>query len=316
MEERDETLSATTVSDISVLKSLFVCFCCKSKYVLDERHLLLPSTPRKITFSRQFTAYATLERIARNIGNLTSVVTVLCQTPYISRAALKTYLPDTYTNITEVTCGGMSRVYSAVVHGVDVIVKVTDCSRGIGTKEVEAYIDLREKGVDVANILRAIKRGKTHILVMKRYQFTLSSVLVALLKHPDCYIERYLGDLLHNVKHVLCQLQSAGLTYGDFSPDNIMCDDHGQLLLIDPQFCVPTSKLAKKVGHLWARNIDRVLFAFKVRALAMSMNTAGMRYISDLVCDDFLGRRPTDGETRKFLLKVLPDALRMASRLM
>jgi len=121
---------------------------------------------------------------------------------------------------------------------------------------------------------------------------------------------------MHNVRYLLGKIQEEGITFSDFSPDNIMVDVNergsAQLLMIDPQFATTTGALAKHLGRRWAENIDRIHFAYKVRTLDMANSTQAMHRIALGVCREFLGHVPSDARIRHWVLAVLPKGLRVA----
>ena len=114
---------------------------------------------------------------------------------------------------------------------------------------------------------------------------------------------------------VLHSFKLKNITYCDFSPDNIMIDIdpltlRGRCILIDPQFAITTSRLAVSMGRHWAENLDRVHFSYKIRTLALE-DPSVMR-LAIKICTEFLGYVPSAKKTKRWILNVLPDGLRIA----
>jgi hypothetical protein len=225
-------------------------------------------------------------------------------------------IPERYVDVKELTCGGMSRIYIAKTHGTheSVIIKTTDCSRGLGVHEYACYAMLARHGVPIPDITYVATYGKILIMILSKLTLSLSSLLLALAEHPTA--EHALFDaVIHNVQHLLALLEDEKISYCDLSPDNIMVDIDprtlkGRLVLIDPQFALATACLTKKIGRSWAQNVDRVHFAYKIKTLAMT--EPRLRPIAARICTSFLGFVPSDTQTKRWVLSVLPDGLRIA----
>lgn len=322
-----DELSTTTVSDSSTFVKFVTC-CCPlssipmSRFYLHNRSLPTTSThPNCLRFSKERLDQAAKTRTIRDFKMLQSV-TSLCRTPRLDVQFVAKCIPDSYKDVRELTCGGMSRIFSATSgHGTsssNVVIKVTDCSRGLGMHEYDCYTLLAQNGFNIPTIDYVAKYGNTLIMILSRYAFSLSSLFFSLAttnSHNQGTNPRILDDIIECVCCLLNKLKERDIAYCDFSPDNIMVDIDtttlcGKLVLIDPQFALPMSHLASKLGRHWAENIDRVHFAHKVRILALQDRR--LSHISDTICTKFLGHVPSEKETTKWVLNVLPHGLRIA----
>lgn len=305
--------ATTTVSDPSLFAKFFLCS--KGKFRLDDRHITHPRNPRPIHFTPSFLHYAQRVRSERN-SHMLRHVSKLCRTPRLHPDIITKCIPAKYNGVKELTCGGMSRIYIAKTHGTSetVVIKTTDCSRGLGVHEYACYTMLARHGVPIPDIKYVAMYGKTLIMILSKLTLSLSSLLLALADHPS--VEHALFDtVIHNVLYLLALLEDEKISYCDFSPDNIMVDIdphtlEGRLVLIDPQFAIATALLTKKIGRSWAKNVDRVHFAYKIQTLAMS--EPRLRHIAARICTSFLGFVPSDAQTKRWVLSVLPDGLRLA----
>ena len=318
-DEDGDELSTTTVSDLSPMAKFFLCSSSSlplTKFHLSYRVMDEPTEPRPIPFTQSILNDAYRVRSVRN-SRILRHVTTLCRTSPLKTHVIAQCIPSKYVSVKELTCGGMSRIYSAqVVDGPAVVIKTTDCSRGLGLHEYTSYQMLARANVPIPSIHHVAMYGKYLIIILSRHSFSLSSLLLALAGRAHSpETTTMLDALLHNVRFLLRSFREKNITYCDFSPDNIMVDidpetSCGKCILIDPQFAVHTSRLARVMGRHWADNIDRVHFAFKVRALAMQ--EPPMLPLAHTVCTEFLGYIPTEKQTKRWILNVLPDGLRIA----
>lgn len=314
-----DELSTTTVSDLSPMAKFFLCSSSSlplTKFHLSYRSMDEPAEPVGIPFTRSFLSETYRIRSVRN-SRILRHVTSLCRTSPLETHVISRCIPSKYVNVKELTCGGMSRIYSAQsLNGPAVVIKTTDCSRGLGLHEYTSYHMLARANLPIPSIHHVAMYGKYLIIILSRHSFSLSSLLLALAGHtPSSETTNILDALLHNVRFLLRSFREKNITYCDFSPDNIMVDVDpetltGKCILIDPQFAVHTSRLTNVMGRHWADNIDRVHFAFKVRALAMQ--EPPMFPLANRVCTEFLGYMPSEKQTKRWILNVLPDGLRIA----
>lgn len=305
--------ATTTVSDPSFFARFFLCS--KGKFRLDDHDIPRPRVPRSMHLTPSFLKHAGHVRSERN-SHMLRHVSKLCRTPRLHPDVIAKCIPPKYMGVHELTCGGMSRIYTARVEGTNeyVVIKTTDCSRGLGVHEYACYSMLARHGVPIPEIKYVAMYGKTLIMILSKLTLSLSSFLLACADHPAA--ERALFDpVIHNVQYLLALLGDESISYCDFSPDNIMVDVdlhtlEGRLVLIDPQFALSMGYLTKKIGRSWAHNVDRVHFAYKIQTLAMS--EPRLRPIAARICTAFLGFVPSDEHTKTWVLNVLPDGLRIA----
>ena len=315
----EEDLSTTTMSDLSPLAKFLLCLSSSvplTKFHLAYRSVETPDAPVDIHFTKSFLkdAYAVLsERNSSILRNITS----LCRTLPLATKTIEQCIPSKYSDVKELTCGGMSRIYScrSAQDEAQVVIKTTDCSRGLGVHEYDSYQMLSRHAFPIPSIYYAATYSKYLILILSRHSFSLSSLLITLARRNSSYDSEMLETVLLNVTFLLQRLKESNITYCDFSPDNIMIDVDpesmtGRCILIDPQFAIHTTTLAKKLGANWADNIDRVHFAYKVRTLAI--NEPYMLPLARAVCTKMLGYVPSDKQTKRWILNVLPDGLRIA----
>lgn len=306
-------LSVTTVSDLSPLQRYVFCLCSTlplpTRFLSDRAVARVQAEPRDLVLTAAQLQSVREQRRVQDASTLASIVSTLCRTPPLAPASVSHMLDGAYGDIREMTCGGMARVYAGTCArtGDDVAIKVADSSKGFATYEWRCYWMLRDRGLRVADLRVRTRRGSHTLTVMDRYECTFSALCIALAPHPE-HVQR----LVRAIQHILTALADGGITYSDFSPDNIVCRiaDGGavQCVLIDPQFATRTSLLAKTLGARWARNVDRVHFAHKMKTL--ELHYPRVREIGDAMCLALLGHVPTFDETRRFLTKILPSALR------
>lgn len=314
-----DDLSTTTVSDLSPLTKFFLCASSSiplTKFHLTYRKLQEPQGPVKIQFTKGFLDDAYIVRSDRNSHNLRNVTT-LCRTSRLDTDTVSQCIPSKYVNVKELTCGGMSRIYAShsSLDGTPVVIKTTDCSRGMGLYEYDSYQMLARHNFPIPSIHYAAMYSKYLILILSRQSFSLSTLLLTLAARDSSLDSGILESILQNVAFLLHSLRLNDITYCDFSPDNIMIDVDqetmsGKCIIIDPQFVIPTHTLARKLGSNWADNIDRVHFAYKVRTLAIMEPC--MIPLARKICTEFLGYVPSEKQTKKWILSVLPDGLRIA----
>jgi len=317
-----DTLSVTAVGDMSWLSSWLLCHWCTGLYMrrrfrLNDHEIAYPHRTMPMMFDTDFIEQAIDVRVHRDRHTLGSVISTLCRTPVISISFLSQCLPDRFTHLAPMTCGGMSRVFSAhdTATGDPVVVKVTECSRGCGLYEMSSYKLLASRSLPIAKVYYTAMYENIHIMVMKRYPFTLSSVLLAISQRYVEY-QAYLGPLLHNIRYILGRLREERITFSDFSPDNIMVDvredGSARCILIDPQFATEKAHITRTLGRQWTDHIDRVHFAYKVRTLYMAHRTLEVQCVTGKVCQDLLAHVPSEATIRAWILKVLPQGLRVA----
>jgi hypothetical protein len=307
-------LSTTTVSDLSAFAQFFMC-CSSSlpltKFRLKDRVIDAPTHHMDIRFKESLLNDTYKVRAERN-SHILRHVTSLCRTSRVHTDIITKCIPEQYTDVEELTCGGMSRIYSAEP---GVVIKTTDCSRGLGLYEYSAYMMLERDNFPIPSIEYVAMYGQYLIIILSRHSFSLSSLLLALARRASPADSGTLDAVLHNVRYLLHEFKQKDITYCDFSPDNIMIDANpetgiGRCILIDPQFVVRTSHLTLSMGRHWAENIDRVHFAYKIRALAIQ--EPQLMTIAHRVCTEFLGYVPSAKQTKRWILNVLPDGLRVA----
>jgi hypothetical protein len=315
-DQDDVVLVTTTMSDLSRAKRFLLCVCMLrySRFYLEDYDVVCPLQPLRCVLDRNFVREACRIQLSRNNNSIHSIVSHLCRTPRVSNEIVQNCIPQKPPcRVVEMACGGMSRIY-AFADDRPVVIKVTDCSRGVGRYELECYKYLKKHGFETPSIRYAAMYGSLKLFIMDRQHFNLTTALIAISRDDGNNNGKYMDCIMHNVKYLLLKLRINKISFCDFSPDNITvrvgADGTSDLLLIDPQFCIDTDLLSKKTGRHWAHNIDRVHFAYKVRALAIGISS--MHAVSDRVCMELLGRIPTEKETRRWLLKTLPDGMRIA----
>ena len=320
MEDAADDLSTTTVSDLSPLAKFFLCASSTlpmTKFHLPYRRVLDDSEEGvvELQFTKGLLNDTYAVRSERN-SRILRHVTTLCRTPPLPTDTIQQCIPKKYVNVTELTCGGMSRIYSAqTTDDVPVVIKTTDCSRGLGAHEYDSYQLLAREHFPIPSIHYVAMYSKYLILILSRHSFSLSSLFLTLARRNSPRDSAMIDAILHNVMVLLHSMRQKNITYCDFNPENIMIDIDpvtltGRCILIDPQFVVHTSRLARKLGPNWAENLDRVHFAYKVRALAMQ--EGAMVPLARRICTQFLGYVPSEKQTKRWLLNVLPDGLRIA----
>lgn len=317
MESSDtlEELTTTTVCDASLFMKFLLC-CSSSvplgKFHLVDRSLTSPDTLPVLNFTPGFIRDANKVRSMRNSRMLRHVAE-LCRTPRLDSSIIARCIPSKYSDVMELTCGGMSRIYTAHTENTEVIIKVTDCSRGLGVYEYQSYKLLRRAGFSVPPIYYVAMYGKFLIMIMPRLTFSLASLYLTFAERGRQEDEPLFDAVHQSVSYMLNALRAKKIAVNDFSPDNVMVQIdsktlQGKLVLIDPQFTLPMRELS--MGRGWVENIDRVHFAYKVMALAMQ--DTRMFPIAKRICTEYLGFVPTAKGTKRWILNVLPYGLRIA----
>ena len=206
------------------------------------------------------------------------------------------------------TCGGMSRIFSTT--SPKVLVKISDMSRGWSRYEMHGYTLLQKHNLPTARVLTAVCRQGYMIIAVERLDCTVSSLINSVAIQGGLYID----ELTRGLQHLLGNLRLANITFGDLSPDNIMLRGT-DMVLIDPQFAVPTSALILAgMGASWAAAFDTVHLSLKILAIGvMSKNTA-VKQAAQIMCCALLqtDTPPSPEHMHRWLLNDVPRGLRMA----
>jgi hypothetical protein len=259
---------------------------------------------------------------------LRSIANSMCRTKAVRVDDVRSFLPAEYACLEPITCGGMSRIYAAKrvegersesseEYGVErVIVKVTDRTTSLGRHEHHGYRLLQAAGIETARIVWHDSKSKYDIIVLQRLDCTVTSLLTAI-AHNQAEFMPIFHSLMQHIASLVHSLANAGISFCDLSSDNIMCRHDPEthtlhLVLIDPQFALPTSELAKHLGIKWATHVDRIHLAMKIRALSMLSHGTAMRSVTRKACDELLGFVPGDADVRMWLTRKLPACLRIA----
>jgi hypothetical protein len=252
---------------------------------------------------------------------LRSIANSMCRTKAVKVDDVRGFLPSEYACLEPITCGGMSRIYSAkrVVEESqeDVIIKITDRTTSLGRHEIHGYKLLTSAGIATPNIVwHDAARGRYEVTIMQRLDCTVTSLLTAI-AHNLQEFEPVLDVLMRHVGALLHALSDANIAFCDLSSDNIMCrydaaTESLELVLIDPQFALPITELAKHLGAKWAKHVDRIHLAMKIRALSLLSHGKAMRITTKRACEDLMGFTPTDADVRTWLTRKLPACLRIA----
>jgi hypothetical protein len=260
---------------------------------------------------------------------LGSIANRMCRTKAVRVDDVRSLLPAEYACLEPITCGGMSRIYaakrvegdrdgdSAHEYGIDhVIVKVTDRTTSLGRHEHYGYRLLQAAGIETANVVWQATKGKYDIIVLQRLDCTVTSLLTAIAHNQAEFMPIY-HALMQHIAALVHALTNAGISFCDLSADNIMCRHDPRkntlhLVLIDPQFALPTSELSKHLGIKWAKHVDRIHLAMKIQALSMVSHGNVMRAVTCKACDDLLGFVPKDADVHVWLTRKLPACIRIA----
>ena len=260
---------------------------------------------------------------------LRSIANSMCRTKAVRVDDVRAILPAEYACLEPITCGGMSRIYAAkrverdsseggggdsgVGH---VIVKVTDRTTSLGRHEHYGYKLLKDAGIETAHVVWHDSKGKYDIIVLQRLDCTVTSLMTAI-AHNQAEFMPIFHSLMQHIASLVHSLANAGISFCDLSADNIMCRHdpiHNtlHLVLIDPQFALPTTELARHLGVKWATHVDRIHLAMKIRALSLLSHGTAMRVVTRKACDELLGFVPSDADVQTWLTRKLPACLRIA----
>ncbi len=265
---------------------------------------------------------------------LRSIANSMCRTKAVRVDDVRSFLPAEYACLEPITCGGMSRIYAAkrvdVTHSEgrdacdpehercieDVIIKLTDRTTSLGRHEQYGYRLLQAAGIETARIMWHDTKGKYDIIVLQRLDCTVTSLLTAIAHNQEEFMPVF-HSLMQHIASLVHALTNAGISFCDLSADNIMCrfdsaNNTLHLVLIDPQFALPTVQLARHLGLKWATHVDRIHLAMKIRALSMLSHGTHMRVVTRKSCDELLGFVPSDAEVHVWLMRKLPACLRIA----
>lgn len=218
----------------------------------------------------------------------------------------------------ELTAGGMSRIFATTRQ--DILVKISDITRGWSKYECHGYELLKQYGAPAASILYAGFQKGYLVVVVERLDCTVASVIKSISSMNGFYLD----EVTYGLQQVLANLRRASITFCDLSPDNIMCkhpvaftDDElvaVELVLIDPQFAVPSQCIARSMGDQWASEFDTVHLSLKIMAMGAVETNKSLRWATDAVCCALLGRDapPSQKHMIRWLLRDLPMGLRLA----
>lgn len=221
-----------------------------------------------------------------------------------------------YTPTHELTAGGMSRIFAT--NDPTVLLKISDISRGWSKHESTGYDLLGSRSIPAATVLYAGFHKGYLILAVEKLSCTVASVIQSL----ACTDALYLDEVVRGMRALLTNLRRAHLTFCDLSPDNIVCrhlDKGGEtvlveLVLIDPQFAVPTTELAIYMGERRAEEFDTVHLSLKIMAMGAVSKDGTLRLLTDAACCALLGLEdlPSEKSMTQWLLTDLPMGLRLA----
>lgn len=310
----------STVVSLSPFKKICDCWLCFRQPAIIQP---IPTPPlagasilEPIKCPRAFLEDVKFIQDIHDTATLRSVVSSMCRTA--PKDDIGGLLPSNFRNPRPITCGGMSRIYSATdsVRDEEVIIKITDRSRSLGGFESHGYGLLRTAGLPMPRILWSGQRGMYDILILEKLVCTLTAALTGI-AHKHHVFGGMLKPIIHHVDALLRGLKDNGIVFCDLSADNIMCrfspdSTSMELILIDPQFALPFATLSSKVGHEWAEHFDRVHFGLKLRALSLVPQRNSLHSIADKMCKELLGFVPSDSDVKVWLTKKLPSTLRIA----
>lgn len=214
----------------------------------------------------------------------------------------------------QLTCGGMSRIFSTTKP--DILVKISDVSRGWSRYEPHGYDLLQQHDLPTATVVFAQYRKGYMIIAVERLHCTVSSILKTAALDNGLYID----EITRGIQRLLYALRCSKITFGDLSPDNIMCRllDDGQggveLVLIDPQFVTYTKNLEGAMGSSGATAFDTIHLALKIQALGTVSRDHAVQRAANAVCCALLGRDtpPSNEHMVQWLLHDVPIGLRLA----
>lgn len=213
---------------------------------------------------------------------------------------------------TQLTCGGMSRIFQTQTPGI--LVKISDLSRGWSRYEPQGYKLLEDHDLPTAKIKFAICRQGFMVIGVERLHCTMASVIKMVAMDSALYLDQ----IARGLQSLVRALRHARVTFGDLSPDNIMCrqvdDTKVELVLIDPQFATSTKSLEGKMGKQWARAFDNVHLALKIQAMGHISKDVSIKRAANALCCALLSRwrPPSTQHMIHWLLHDVPLILRMA----
>jgi hypothetical protein len=212
---------------------------------------------------------------------------------------------------TQLTCGGMSRIFSTT--NPDVLVKISDVSRGWSRYEPHGYDLLQQHNLPTATVVFAQYRKGYMIIAVERLHCTVASMLKTAALDSGFYID----EITRGIQKLLYALQRSKITFGDLSPDNIMCrllETGVEFVLIDPQFVTYTKNLESAMGSTGARTFDTIHLALKIQALGTVSRDPAVQRAATAVCCTLLGREtpPSKEHMVHWLLHDVPIGLRIA----
>lgn len=214
--------------------------------------------------------------------------------------------------VSQITCGGMSRIFSTA--DPNVLVKISDVSRGWSRYEPHGYDLLQQHDLPTATVIFAHCRQGYMVIAVERLQCTVASILKTAAMDNGLYLD----EVTQGLQRLLHALRCSNITFGDLSPDNIMCrllDPHGvELVLIDPQFVTYTKHLEGVMGCSGARAFDTIHLALKIQALGTVSRDPAVQRAANAVCCALLGRDtpPPKEYMVQWLLHDVPIGLRLA----
>lgn len=283
---------------------------------LDRQIISLPSTVLKTAESMQSTHDAHMRYRTQTV----------CRTQPMEIADVAALLPpaiEKYTPTHELTAGGMSRIYAT--KDPNVLLKISDISRGWSKHETTGYDLLASRRLPSATVLYAGFHKGYLIIAVEKMGCTVSSVIRSLARTDSLYLD----EVVCGMRSLLTNLRRAHITFCDLSPDNIVCrhidtDEEDQeeetvlveLVLIDPQFAVPTTELAIYMGERRAEEFDTVHLSLKIMAMGAVSQDGTLRLLTDAACCALLGLEnlPSEKSMTQWLLQELPMGLRLAYR--
>lgn len=284
--------------------------------VLTALHSQIITLPTKIaSLASRIQTVRDLEMVTRRQS--------VCRTAPLTLEEVAALIADVPLDIVpthEVTVGGMSRIYAT--SRPDILLKISDISRGWSRYEGHGYELLRKQKIPAASIVHACFRKGYLVVVVERMEYTVSSVIQSVTELNALYLD----EIVRGLRVLLSNLRRAQITFTDLTPDNIvcrrvMCDDEKdtvrvELALIDPQFAVPTSCLANFMGTRRAQEFDAIHLSLKIMAMGVvyGEDDGILRMTTSAVSCALLGveKVPSTTKMTHWLLKVLPVALRLS----
>lgn len=229
------------------------------------------------------------------------------------------YVPRGYTVTRERTIGGISRVFD-VTHETATTaytLKVTDVSRGLGKQEMAGYAALKCCGIPSARVIYHKQINEYHLTMLESLECTLTTLLLAVSSKRCLY--PLLKNIHMGIEHLLALLARHALVFVDFTMDNIMCRYSNcslEFVLIDPQFIVPQSSLARTIGREYAATIDRIHVCTKLLGMAMVGGDDVLLRHAKSLCKECLGYVPSISDVVYILASRVPKILHAAHRIL